>query len=687
MKHFTFRKDNTAYRKKIVGFLHLSGKVTIVAAVLGLSVVALSRLSTLLGPTAVSESGAREMGRTAPDPFVPVHSVGEWDQSRGRDFHQAPPLEKAVANGELSPLEERLPEEPLVIHSPESNGPYGGIWHRGALGPRGIEVTTERRMMREGLLRWDAQGEEIVPNLAKGWEVDDEGKVFTFHLREGVRWSDGHPFNAEDIIFWYESVLKNSQLTPSVPRTFRRGDDPVRVEAVDDYTVTFSFSKPYGLFPQLMAAEGHEPVMYPAHYMKQFHPEHASPEEAEREARSRGFSDWSQVFMNELNWSNPRVPRLWAWLLEEGPSYHRARFSRNPYYWKVDPEGNQLPYIDEVRFQVMNEELINMRAIQGALGMQGRSIHFDKLPLLQEKSRVNNFSVRLWRSLESVETVLIPNLRQKDPVLGALLADKNFRRALSLAIDREEIREIAYFGLGTPRQMAPLPQSPFFSEEASTRYTEYDFEEANRLLDSLGLERRNRSGMRLMPDGRVLQLNIESSAQPNPGIHLIVEHWKTVGIDAQLKVQSGPLFWEREGTRLPHILVHGGIDWFIPEYEAGAFYIPYRQWYLTDGQQGEEPLEALRRYMELSLKLEEAVGMDEQIEIHEQLSELRAENIWAIGIVGEIPSIHIVPDSFRNIPTEAAFGWRTRSIGNTAPECFAIVKEDSPEALIFLYPP
>ncbi|MBT3604959.1 MAG: hypothetical protein HN521_18010, partial [Candidatus Latescibacteria bacterium] len=202
-----------------------------------------------------------------PRPKVGTHSVGEWPANNGRDFAQAPELDKLVSGGALPPVSERLPENPLVIIPPEQNGPYGGTWTRFGNGPQDVGIL-EARLAYDGLVRWDAMSREILPNLAVRWHISADSQTYTVWLRKGVRWSDGHPCTVDDIVFWYDHVLRNAELTPVVPRDFKRGGEVMQLEKLDDYTVRFHFKEPHGLFLYALASgRGYEMLGYPAHYL------------------------------------------------------------------------------------------------------------------------------------------------------------------------------------------------------------------------------------------------------------------------------------------------------------------------------------------------------------------------------------------------------------------------------------
>lgn len=613
-----------------------------------------------------------------------THSVGEWPAESGQKFHEAPMLQAQVAAGQLPPVSQRLPEDPLVIHPAEQMGPYGGTWKR--LASSRIDLNFIRNATCERLVKWGPMNRQILPNLAKRWRVEDDSRTFTFWLRKGVRWSDGHPFTADDIMFWYEDVLQCPDLIPIIPPMFKKGGEVVKVVKLDDYTVQFWFKEPHPLFLGMMAGAlaGGEfiPVAYPAHYMKQFHVRHVPKEELEKKGRALGLQLWTQLWGNRRNSVNPEMPRLEAWLMTKPPPARPVVMERNPYYWKVDPEGRQLPYIDRITFEIMSPEVLNLRAISGEIGMQGLHLEFSNYPLYMENRKRGDYRVLRWIDQVGTRKILGPNLAHKDPVLRQILRDRRFRIALSVAINREELNEAVFFGVGTPRQASPPPISPFYSPEYARAFTEYDPDRANRLLDEMGLDRRDSEGVRLRPDGKPLRLRIEMSTVYGADAklyQLAADYWTAVGVKAELKQTALLLYIYRQqaltydvgayvgGASLyplldPSCLFPGGGD----SYQAYS----YRHWFQSGGKSGQTPPPEVRACMALFRQIERTPDADERMRLYRKIVELNRRNLWIIGTVGDVPIIYLVKNSFRNVPEVAVGGMRAP--GGTALECYAI---------------
>lgn len=639
------------------------------------------------GDVALEELAGIEAPERHPTEAKAIHRVEEWPAERGRTFAEAPMLRQRVEAGELPPVAERLPEDPLVVVPPDQAGPYGGTWARLATGPSDVGIY-EARLAYEGLVRWGPMGKEILPNLASRWTIEDGGRTYTFWLRRGVRWSDGHPFTADDILFWYRDVVLNEELTPVVSRDLRRGGEVVELEKLDDTTVRFRFAEPHGIFLQTLAASlGYIPVRYPAHYLKQFHAAYAPEAELEAMAQEEHFDFWYQLFGNKADWNNPDCPRLWAWVVVDPPPAQPAIFERNPYYWKVDPEGRQLPYLDRVSFDIFDNETINLKAMNGEVGMQGRHLAITNYPLFMENRSRGGYRLFHWINSGGGENILALNLNHKDPVLREIFGDRRFRIALSHAIDRQELNEVCFFGIAKPRQVCPPAASPYYVADYEAAYTEYDPEKANRLLDAMGLEEKNAEGVRLRPDGRALSIRIEvpSVFVTTLLYELVARYWTEVGVKTEMKLEARQLFYQRKAALLHDVGTWGAADevlpimdprWFLPYSPESIWAIGYARWFTSEGKAGEEPTGDLRKAIELYRQILQTPDPDEHVRLFKRIIELNRRNLWVIGTLGEIPSPFVVSDRFRNVPQVAISGWVFRTPGNTAPECYALVEEE-----------
>lgn len=653
-----------------------------------------------------------------PDPqAIRYHVVTDW--SGPRRFQQSPTTGELAqqlpwnrASKTLPPLVDRLPQDPPVIVPPHQHGPYGGEWTRVATSQSDIGTVIMNRICYDTFLRWDPLVQKLEPNLSYLPEVQEDGKAFVFRLRRGVRWSDGQPFTAHDVVFWYEHVLLNKDLTPSINQAFVRAnpetgkDEPMRVTATDDYTLRFEFAAPNGLFVQQMASEmfAAQMVNQPKHYLRQFHPSFLADElrksdpsltdqqaygkakaSLEAAAAERGLNGWYALFGDRSGWRNPEMPRLWAWVLTREPvSGKPVTFVRNPFYWKVDDKGNQLPYIDRLTFRIFeNRENITLQAIGGHMGMQGRHLLFANYPLIMRNAEKHGYRVLHWYDANGGKGAIALNLNHKDPQLRKIFNDKRFRIALSHAINRDEMNQVGFFGIGTPRQMAPPPQSRYAWPEYANAHLAYDPGKTNQLLDEMGLDRRDRTGVRLRPDGKPLHIFIEvSSASIQDGnLELVVDYWSRVGVKTEIKMTARQLFYQRKDALQHDVGTWGGGDeviplldprWFLPFSTESLHAIGNARWFLTSGREGMQPTGDLRRCVDLYSEIQSTFDDQRQQQLFREILKLNKDNLWVIGTVGELPFPIVMQDSFVNVPEAAVYGWIMKSPSNTAPECYAI---------------
>ncbi len=603
-------------------------------------------------------------------------------------YQEAPMLTERVKAGELPSVEQRLPKEPLVVQPLEGIGQYGGTLRRVWLGLS--DSAGPDRLVTERLLYWTDDGAGVQPNIFKAWDVAEEGRVFTFYMREGMRWSDGAPFTADDIVFWYDDVIGNKELTPAVPAWLVvDGETPI-LEKLDTYTIRFTFAKPYGLFLQHLAGpSGHSIPNHPKHYLQQFHPKYAPAEELAEKVKAAGFSQWYELFRERMNrWTNVDYPTLSAWILKVPGTSTRMVVERNPYFWQVDPEGNQLPYIDEVTHDmVQNLEVLNLKAIAGEIDFQFRHLLQNNLPMLVEGSERGNYHVRYYIDDFETNMAIGLNLNHKDPVKKVIFGDKRFRIALSHAINRDELNELAYLGLaGEPCQVVPLKGCPYHCEELATAHIEYDPSESNRLLDEMGLTKRDGQGFRLRPDGKRLSITFEFTPAFGPwtqAAELIKSYWDEVGVHTVIKSEERSLFYTRKDAVDHDLGIWTGAAgttplleprWYLPYSNESIQAVGHAHWYQSGGATGEEPTGDLRRVIDLYEQIKACPDAEEQIRLFHEILEINAENLWVIGTLASPPLVGVVNKDLRNVPEEAVYSWIRHSPRNFWPQQFYFAK-------------
>lgn len=603
-------------------------------------------------------------------------------------FNEAPMLADLVKEGKLPPVEERLPSEPLVVEPVEKIGKYGGTWGRVALSPNDTRIRD--RLGYETLVRWGRDGVSIVPNLAKSWEITDDGKTYVLHLTEGVKWSDGQPFTADDVLFWYYDVMQNEELTPVFPAWLVAGNEPVNVVKTGDYTVEFQFAAPHSLFLYYLAGPDTGALMfnYPKHHLKNLHPKYAPEKELDAKVKEAKFESWFQLFIDKANPNlNRELPTLRPWVLKSEPTSTRLIAERNPYYWKVDTEGNQLPYIDRIAFDIIQSvEMAVMKAVSGEIDMQGRHMSIYDYPLLMENRDKGNYDVYLWNEGKAGTALYMNQNMEGDEGTVKLMQNLEFRTALSLALDRDEINELVYLGQAEPDHMM-FPYETLRNDPEIQKLYKYDPAEANRILDSLGLDKRDKSGFRLLPDGKPLQMTllIGLGYPMHPDVaELVKAYWEKVGVKTALDTVSQELWWSRvqavDYQIVPHYLefCEGFIDMSyssmcIVPCRALTYWAPiWGLWYESMGKNGEKPDGEPRELQELFDQLRVAASVEEQEQLTEEILEIWAKNLWVIPTAGTYKIPIVVKRNFKNVPKDASLAYPYCSPGHLNPEQFFI---------------
>ncbi len=609
---------------------------------------------------------------------------------------EAPALAEKVAAGELPPLDERLPETPLTIPVVDELGEYGGTLRRAFLGPGDHNNYT--RVVYDALVRFAPDGSEVIPHIAAGWESNDDFTQWTVSLRPGAKWSDGEAFTADDIMFWYNDILGNEELMPGGAVWMQNADgSKVGVEKVGDYSVKWTYAEPNTAFLLNLAnMDGADKsinnlVFAPAHYLKDFHASHADAGELDAKVKDAGFDTWVQLFQVEaLPHLSGNRPSMAAWA-PDGTTVSDEVFTikRNPYYVGVDPEGNQLPYIDEVRFTFYaDKEALNLAAVAGEIDFQGRHINMGSYPVLKENEETGNYRVVTWPTFGGSDAVVMFNQTWEGPEAVAF-QNKDFRIALSHAIDREAIKELSFFGLGEARQGVPAPFHPYYpGDEYAFKYTEFDPDTANSMLDTI-MPEKDGDGFRTLPDGSPLDIEIGVVPQFGAWVdigQLIVENWAEVGVRAHIEVRERTQhfsmrpanqlmaeIWNEDTTGFPF----SGNPKFDPRSDPALTFAPLvGKWYATDGAEGVEPTPEIKSLVDI-INEAKTSGRDKQIELAQELFRIWADNVWEIGTVGMTPMIQgvlVSNDNMRNVPEVAGNDWPLRTPGDTRLEQYFYAK-------------
>jgi ABC-type transport system substrate-binding protein len=604
-------------------------------------------------------------------------------------YQEAPALAKLVKGGDLPAVEQRLPDKPMVVKPLEEVGRYGGTWRMATTGIADVEKLIVRIASYEPLLRWKPDWSGTMPNLAESYKVEDNASSFTFNLRKGIRWSDGSLLTADDILFAVDNIWGNKELFPAgAPKWMIIEGKTAVVTKVNESAVKFKFENSYGLFLQRMATPDSLDLIQPSKYLKQFHPKFASKEAIDKEIRDGGYHTWVEMFNAKNDRKlNLERPTLGPWKMTQAiGTGANVNFDRNPYYWKVDPKGNQLPYIDKLQFQVVeNAEVVAMKAIAGEIDCQHRSIggFIDKLPLFKQNQQRGDYRIYKVHYAHSNQLVISPNLNHQDPVLRKIFENRNFRFGLSHAINRQQIVDLVLFGMAVPRQTAPNPDSPYYYKPLEQLAIAYNPKLANEYLDKAGLTKRDKNGMRLRPDGKPLEINVEfSSFRPEwtNMMELIVKDWAAVGIKANIKLEDRTLFTERKSA-LKHDMAIWSDDggsgaqvlleakYYVPVNTIESNHaIAFAQWYNSRGKQGEEPTGDMRKLFELYDQILVTPDEKEQVRLMKEILKLNAKNLWVIGICSKPDEFGVVKNKLRNVPMTITESWVYPTPGPTNPE-------------------
>jgi peptide/nickel transport system substrate-binding protein len=579
---------------------------------------------------------------------------------------QAPDLARLVTEGKLPPLAERLPKSPLVVTPLNEVGRYGGTMNLVIVGS-GDRVFLERIIGYEYLVRWNPEWTKPLPNLAERVDVNATATEFTFKLRQGIRWSDGQPLTAEDMMFYANHVVGVRELQPRVP-TILRGLS--KFEKVDDFTFKIVFKQPNGLFLQTMCGlDGRWCQPIPSHYAKRFHKDF-NPE-VQKEVEAARAKTWSELFENKVGassgspaeWRNPERPTLNAWRIVEpyDGSSTRVTFVRNPYYWKVDTAGNQLPYMDGVQFAVVQDrEVAVLKAIAGEVDFQSRRVSDMRArPVLIENQKRGRYGFHEKIPGHMNSAVFYLNLNTKDEAKRTLFRNKDFRIAISHGIDREEIIDAVYVSQGEPWQTSPNRDSVLFNEKLALQYTKHDPRLAGQLLDKLGLNRKDNEGYRLTADGRRFQLLCE--IVPGRGFddvaQLMNRQLRKIGIDFQVRPVERSL-WETKQVNgeieAGFAAGEGGRDaildprWHFP-YSAESMFAPAWSTWNTTGQ-GEEPPAAARKQMDLYRQIVQTTDVDRQNSLMKEILAIAQEEFWCMGITLPSNEVGVTSNRMGNTP-------------------------------------
>jgi peptide/nickel transport system substrate-binding protein len=603
-------------------------------------------------------------------------------------FSEAPMLAAKVAAGELPAVDERLPANPMVIEPFDEIGTYGGDLRFGFVGNNPGWGGLWYINGWENLVRWKPDFSGIDPNIAESWEVSDDARSYTFKLREGMKWSDGEPFTADDILFYIEDVLFDPDISPAGPVADwlpNDGATEFKAEKIDDYTVKFTFARPNGFFLSALPTwAGRHITWFPKHYLAQYHKKY-NPDVETLAANTEGVKDWVGLF-NKMaagptddiqNFFNmPERPHLFPYVITQPLGTGTTIvLERNPYYWKVDTAGNQLPYIDRiVGASYQDAESRTFAMLNGDLdylkdpGDDNRVLYFDAMD--EGRPIAINNVIAEGANTQSIHF----NRTVADPVKAEVFANKDFRIGMSYAINRPEIIEIVYQGQGEPAQVAPLESSPLYNEQLATQFIEYDVALANEYLDKV-LPNKDAEGYRLGPDGNRFTIVLAVSNDLSYGTNwvqvaeLLTKYWNAVGVDVKLNSMPDVQFTEILKNNTVEAALYTGeggagltaiLDprYYVPMETFGLFGNGWFAW--RNGLQDRVQVEPPQEIKDIRALYEEVIAAPteaEQIAKMQEVLQIAADNFWVIGISRAAPGYQPYHARIGNMPAEWVGGW------------------------------
>ena len=605
------------------------------------------------------------------------------------DLKETPVFLDEVNARRMPSVDQRLPLQPRVIDLQSLGrrpGEHGGTIRMLVGKQKDIRLIPYYSYTR--LVGYDHEL-KLVPDVLESFRVK-EGRIFTFKLRRGHKWSDGHPFTAEDFRYVWRDMFEHPDLSRGGLSQFLlvNGEGP-QFDVLDEVTVRYSWTEPNPNFLPALAAANPLYLALPAHYLKQFH---ASYQDAARLAEmvaTERVKNWHSLHIRKARMnkaSNPELPVLDAWQNTVAPPSKLYLFKRNPYYHRVDENGRQLPYVDNIQITTVSKGLIPAKVAAGDVDLQARNLTFSDYTHLKEGEKRNDYRVFLWRTGSGSTLTLYPNLNNRDEIWRSVLRDVRFRRALSVAISRREINQVFYFGLARESANTVLPESPLFKEDLQNAWSQYDPELANRLLDEMGLERRKKRGYRHLPDGRLAEVIVETageSTQQSDILELIADHWREVGIKLIIKNSQRDVLRRRARAGQTIMSVEGGLDNGLPSADmnphellpTSSSQLQWPQWgiyYETGGRKGiKVDLSACESMIDYSKEWAQADALQGKVKAWQRILQTYSDQVYSIGTVNGVPQPLVVSERLNNVPAEGIYAYEPMSFfGVYMPDTF-----------------
>ena len=607
-------------------------------------------------------------------------NIQAYEKETGKTFPALSESPYIKNMGVMAKVADRVPEEPLVLMPSYKTGLYGGTLRDPQY--TGAQLDFLEDLMREFPIMYSADMQDIVPNVFQSWEITNNNKTFTFKLRKGMKWSDGEPFTSADFVYWFDQMANNTELYPGGVQNMKVGGVMGTVKAAGDYSVVMDFPDSYGVVIERMCRW--RPMPYaPAHYLKQFHPDFVPKAELDKKVKDGGYNSWVDLHQDGYYWyNNPEAPTIFSWKVLNKVSEPVHQLERNPYYWKVDAAGQQLPYFDRMdRPNVGERGQMVLMTIAGDFDYMHpyHTNYAENFPILKKNEEAGNYKLLPTAGWSDCIGTVNFNFSSEDPFKRELFNQKNFRIALSHALNREEINNTRFKGMyGTPSSPAPPDGPPYYGEsEQFHRYAKFDPDKANKLLDELGLKWDSKKEERLRPDGS--RLNITMLVYIGWGQSVEVsemykKYWDDVGINVNLRPLSSALLSEQRGAS-QHDLAFGPVNWggrrpiiallrgeqtpLGPDWKINP---KWGAWIMSDGKQGEEPPEAAKRLRELHLLFVAEADPAVRQKYEEELYKIHNDEFWTLTSIkqpADLPQVYYtaIANNLKNVAVPVAPEW------------------------------
>lgn len=598
-------------------------------------------------------------------------------------------LRPQIDAGTLPALPQRLPKTPLVVDVKAMGGEPGR--HGGTIRTLIGSQKDIRMMTIYGYARLVGYTADLKfqPDILESFDVQEE-RIFTFRIREGHRWSDGTLLSAEDFRYCWEDVLSNEDLSPGGLTTNLRADgEGGRFEIVDPLTVRYSWDRPNPDFLPSLASPQPQMMVLPAHYMRQFHKSYQEKAKLEELIKANKVKKWTGLHIKmsrQYRPENPELPTLDPWRNLTAPPAEQYVFERNPFFHRVDENGLQLPYLDRVVLNVASSAILSAKAGAGESDLQAMGIDFNDYTFLKDSEKRYPVKVSLWKKTQGSRVAILPNLNYGDAVWRGVIRDVRFRRALSLAIDRREINKAVFYGLGVESGDTILPESPLYRPELAKAWSTYDVALANRLLDEIGLDKRDDDGLRLLPDGRPAQLIVETAGESmldTDVLELVTDHWSLVGLALFIRTSQRDIFRSRALGGQIMLSLWSGMDNGVPTADMSPDQLAPTsedelQWpiwgvnYISRGEQGEPPdMPDVVELMRLLKQWKRSTTTEERTLVWTQMLNIYAEQVFSIGLVNQTQQPVLRAARLKNVPEVALYGFDPTSyLGVYHPDTF-----------------